>query len=112
MSVEIEVRLLDGWHVTAPGEAGERYVPIEVALDATESHWALAHCEYPEPTESLQVDQAEPVPIFEDRFSVALTLKPKTESGDLLSASMALCVNRQLCNDSNCLLPQTVKLRL
>lgn len=110
--VEIDVQLADGWHITAPGAGGEGYVPIALAVDDDERHWQLAESDFPAPTGSLQSGESKPVPIYESHMRIAAVLQRSAIAADLLSASMTLQLTLQLCDETHCLLPQTVRVRL
>lgn len=105
--IEIELRLLDGWHLTAPGQQSESFSPMQVSLAEGEQHWELSACDYPEAHRDISVAGAGSVAIFEGVFSLTVVLRRSAQPADLLSAAARLKISLQLCSESSCQLPQT-----
>jgi len=109
-SLAIEITLLKGWHITGPDESDTEFVPIQLSTLSDETSWQIVKCNYPAPVKSGS-NKAR-VSIYEDGFSITAELEYQDEVKDLLSASVGICLRLQLCNEKNCLLPQTLKFRL
>lgn len=110
--VEIEIRLLDGWHLTAPGDSAGSFIPVQLALAEDERHWSLDACDLPIPTRELTTADSQKISIYENSLRITALIKRSSESDDLLSASAQLQLTLQLCNEMNCLLPQTLVCRV
>lgn len=112
IQLEVEISLMENWHVTAPNQNISNFYPVEVALAGDEQHWELIDVSMPEPNGHLQVEGSADVAIFKDSFNMAVNIRRSSLPADLLSASAQLQIDLQLCSDNSCLLPQSVIVRI
>ena len=112
VQIEIEIMLADGWHVTAQNNDVENFYPIEVVLGDGERHWTLVDVCMPQANGLLQVKASGSVAIHQNSLIIGATIQRNSEPADRLCASAELLIKLQLCSDSNCLLPQSVRLRI
>ncbi|MEX0962796.1 MAG: thioredoxin domain-containing protein [Pseudohongiellaceae bacterium] len=110
--VEVDVLLQEGWHITAAGEGGDNFHPLKVALAASECHWTVHECVLPAPCRELTVGDTQSVTIYEGSIRFAVVIRRSSVPQDRLSASTELQLTLQLCSETSCLLPQTLKLRV
>lgn len=108
--IEIAIRVLEGWHLTAPGQGGDSFHPLNVSLAESEQYWQLASCDYPAAHSELEVEAAGKVAIFEGSLKLKAVLQPGATPADLLSAASRVQITLQLCSESSCQLPLTVNL--
>ncbi|MBL4580813.1 MAG: thioredoxin domain-containing protein [Gammaproteobacteria bacterium] len=112
VQIEIEVMLSDNWHVTAQDQAVENFSPIVVSLGDNERHWTLMDVSMPKANGQLQVGSVGSVAIYKNSFNIEATIQRNSMPDDRLCASAELQIKLQLCSDLNCLLPQSVRVRI
>mgnify|MGYP006074384441 CR=1 FL=1 len=112
VQIEIELMLSDSWHVTAQNIDVDNFYPIEVALEDSERHWTLDDVNMPEANGRLQLGESESVAIYQNSFNIKATILRKSVPADGLCASAELQIKLQLCSDLNCLLPQSIRVRI
>ncbi len=110
--LEIEIALLEGWHVTAPDQDAESFYPIAVALGEGERHWTVADIGMPKANGQLLVQGMGAVSILKGAIAIKVKLQRTAVPADLLCSSAELQVRLQLCSDSICSLPQTLVFRV
>jgi len=108
--IEIDIRVLEGWHLTAPGQGGDSFHPLNVSLAESEQYWQLESCDYPSAHRELVVEAAGSVAIFEGSLKLKAVLRHSAIPADLLSAASRVQITLQLCSETSCQLPQTVNL--
>ena len=112
VQIEIELMLLDNWHVTAHNIDVDNFYPIEVTLEDSERHWSLSNVNMPEANGRLQVGASASVAIYQNSVKIQATIQRNSVPADRLCASAALQIKLQLCSDLNCLLPQSIRVRI
>ncbi|MDP6653576.1 MAG: thioredoxin domain-containing protein [Gammaproteobacteria bacterium] len=106
--IDISLNIEDGWHITAPQQATGSIVPLELRVANRELFWQLQEPAYPGANKILQHEQAE-IQIYENELAFTLTLTRSEMPDDSLSASLVLELELQLCDDRQCLLPETLQ---
>ncbi|PCI74693.1 MAG: hypothetical protein COB20_14800 [SAR86 cluster bacterium] len=112
VQIEIEVMLSDNWHVTAQNIDVENFYPIEVALADSERHWTVEDVSMPKANGKLRVGASGNVAIYRNSLTMTATLRRSSVADDMLSSSVELQIKLQLCSGTNCLLPQSVRVRI
>ncbi|MEZ5490580.1 MAG: hypothetical protein R3F50_09715 [Gammaproteobacteria bacterium] len=98
-----------GHHVTTGTVGGQELSPLAVELMDDEKHWVIERCEVRETSDLLaQSGQS----VDDSAVQVSVTLAATSEVPDLLSASVGLRLQVQLCSDTACLAPQQFSFRL
>jgi len=110
--IEIQVLLADNWHVTAGEQSSGEFYPIEIVLGENERHWLIEEVNMPEANGQLTQTASGDVAIYQKAFKILLEVRRSAEADDSLSASIDLQINLQLCSDTTCLLPQSVRVSL
>jgi len=110
--IEIQILLADSWHVTAGEQPGDEFYPIEVVLGEDEQHWCMGEVSMPPTDGQLSQTDSDSVAIYQKAFKMVAQVRRSTEPGDRLSTSIELQIKLQLCSDTTCLLPQSVRVRL
>ena len=110
--IEIHVTLQAGWHITAPQQESSNLAPIELRVDEQEQHWQILACDYPKSSGRIQDGDGGEIPVLEKEFTIHAVLQRSELTDDLLSSSAGLELKLQLCDDSSCLLPETLNFRM
>ncbi|MCH8264657.1 MAG: thioredoxin domain-containing protein [Proteobacteria bacterium] len=110
--IEIKLSLESGWHIAAAGASGGEIAAIELDLAETETHWRIIRCDYPPANAALLNVDAGNIPIYEAGFTIKMELARTEFPADSLSATAALVLKLQCCNQESCLLPQTLRFRI
>lgn len=110
--IEVNVKLESGWHITAGEESGNKFVAIELALAAAESHWRIVKTGYPTADSTLLIAGGATTPIYKKDFTLSAELTRTKLPADPLSPSVEMVLKLQLCNKKSCLLPQRLEFRI
>ena len=110
--VEVRVILEPGWHVTAFEDAGGEFVAIELGVSQTEAHWRATNIDYPSANAALSHTEAGSTPIYTEAFTICAEFARTEQPTDSLAATVGIALKLQLCNEQNCLLPQTLNFRI
>ena len=109
--IDVDFSILDPWHLTAPLTQGEQaagaFVPLTVSLNE-ESDWEIQCLSFPEATDCVAAPSGA-VAIYRDSLRVKLRARRVRCSG-AAPLRISLTVVLQLCDDSQCLLPETLTL--
>ena len=117
-ALELRIRIAQGWHITAPGQAGGAFKPLSVSLDESESNWRLGKMQCAGERGSLTTPDGMEVEILQGEAQLRIALEPAAEASvqarhtDELAASAAMRLQLQLCDENSCQLPETLKFRL
>lgn len=111
---EAVIRLLiaPGWHVTAPDQAGGEFVPLSLTLDENEANWRLGEMRISGERGRLATPGGDSVEILRGEVELRAALAPVAAQPDDFTASAALRLKVQLCDENACLLPETLVFRL
>lgn len=113
--VRLAIHCSDNWHLVAPDGGSESGEPsplaaISVSMMEQEKVWQIEAVKFPQATDNLKVPGAtEAVPIYSGQFDIEVTLV-KTTDADALSGCVSLSLDLQACSESECLLPETLRL--
>jgi len=117
----IRIRIMPGWHITAPGESSGAFQPLTPALAEGETHWHLEELQCRGERRQLAVpggDAGESVEILQGEVELRAALLPagspnsSKNDTDEFAASADIRLQLQLCDDSSCQLPETLRFRL
>ena len=127
---EAVIRLLiaPGWHVTAPDQSGGEFVPLALSLDESETNWRLGEMQISGERGQLATPGGASIEILQGEVELLIALTPvaaatgdddpspgassQTGRVDDFTASAALRLQLQLCDENSCLLPETLFFRL
>ena len=111
VQIDVDFSILSPWHITAPQTQAEQeagaFVPLRVSLNE-ESDWKIQSSSFPEATHCVAAPSGV-VAIYRDSLRVRLRARRVRCSGAALFR-ISLNVVLQLCDDSKCLLPETLTL--
>ena len=111
VQIDVDFSILSPWHITAPqtqaGQEAGAFVPLRVSLDE-ESDWKIQSSSFPEATDYV-VSSSGAAAIYRETLRVKLRVRRVRCSG-AAPFRISLNVVLQLCDDSKCLLPETLTL--
>ena len=111
VQIDVDFSILNPWHLTAPLTQGEQaagaFVPLAVSLNE-ESDWEIQCLSFPEATDCVAAPSGA-VAIYRDSLRVKLRARRVRFIG-AAPFRISLTVVLQLCDDSQCLLPETLTL--
>lgn len=110
--LECRISLRPGWHITANQQLEGEFQPIQLSIAEQEAQWSMVSCRYPDAIRNLKSSDGSLIAIYEDNFVIGIELQRTNIQTDLLSASAGISLCLQLCNESRCLLPQTLQFRI
>ena len=108
LAVEITTYLEDGWHITAAELSTRGYVPLKFRMAERELCWEAHEVTYPSGTGSLMLNEDE-IEIYKNHFTVSAILVRTEKVEDMLSSSVGVELDLQLCDKNKCLLPETLQ---
>jgi len=111
VQIDVDFSILNPWHITAPQTQAEQeagaFVPLRVSLNE-ESDWKIQSSSFPEATDCVAAPSGA-VAIYRESLRVKLRARRIRSSG-AAQFRISLTVVLQLCDDSQCLLPETLTL--
>ncbi|HBW84076.1 MAG TPA: thioredoxin domain-containing protein [Gammaproteobacteria bacterium] len=111
VEIDVDFSILSPWHITAPQTPAEQeagaFVPLTVSL-SEESDWEIDSSLFPEATDCVTV-RSRAVAIYRDSLRVKLQAR-RVRCNGAAPFRVSLTVVLQLCDDSQCLLPETLTL--
>ncbi len=112
MTLTINLRCQEGWHVSAPGGDADGVVPLKVKVSTAEPVWKLDAVDYPQAHKELTIGiEGQPVfttPSYFGEIEFTATFVAPI-AGDGLTESIRCDVKLQVCSDKECLLPETLQ---
>jgi len=110
LRVEIVLEIAPGWHVNsfAPLEEALVATSLQLAPEGVSSGWRLSGLEHPQPEVVRLGFQDAPLSVYTGRVELRARLHPPQEPG----AFVPIAVRLQACDDSVCLRPEEVVLRV
>ena len=110
-NVEIQVKVAGGWHINANPAGQDNLISTTVAVDA-HTPVEIVDIAYPKGRTMRFEFSDEPLNIYEKSLTISLHLKQKPNVTRKKNAPILLKLTYQLCNDFECLLPQTLDVPL
>lgn len=109
--IEVQIMILDGWHINANPPGQENLIPTTIAMPEN-SPFELIEVKYPKGKFMLFEFSPEALNVYEETLIIPLKLKQKPNTSINKDAPITLTLNYQACNESECLLPQTLDILL
>ena len=113
--LRLAIHCSDNWHLVAPSSAlavddRNPVAAIAVSMMAQEKAWQIEAVDFPQAANSLKLPGAtDEVPIYTGQVDIEVTLV-KIANADALNRCINLALDLQACSDSECLLPETLRL--
>ena len=106
--VEITTYLEDGWHITAAEPSTRGYSSLKFRMAEKELCWQALEVTYPSGTVSLMLNE-DKIEIYKNHFTVSAILVRTERVEDVLTSSVGLELDLQLCDKNKCLIPETLQ---
>ncbi len=106
----ITLDIAPGWHVNSSAPLDGSLIATTVELDPASSGWRLDRLTYPEPRQVRLGFQESPLSVYTGRVEVTAGLA--RSAGDTSAGPLAIALRLQACDDSVCLRPENLVLRI
>lgn len=110
-NVELQLKITTGWHINANPPGQDNLIPTTVAVDA-DAPVEIVEIVYPKGRTTRFEFSDTPLNVYEETLTIPLRLKLKPDARLGEEFSTRLKLTYQPCNDTQCLLPQTLDIRL
>lgn len=109
--VELQLEIASGWHINANPAVPDNLIPTTVTVDA-DAPVKIIDVAYPN-GESMRFEfSREAVSVYEENLTIPLQLKKKPNVAQKKKVPITLKLTYQPCNDTECLLPEVLKVPL
>ena len=110
-NVELQLKIAVGWHINANPPGQDNLIPTTVIV-AADAPVEIVDIAYPKgKTTRFEFSNA-PLNVYEKTVTIPLRLKLKPNVTWKKNTSIRLQLTYQPCNDTQCLLPETVEIPL
>ena len=107
--VELQLEIAAGWHINANPAGQDNLIPTTLEVD-TDMPVEIVDIAYPKGKSMRFEFSDESLNVYEDSLTIPLKLKQKSNATG--SSKVTLKLTYQPCNDTECLLPQTLDIQL
>lgn len=108
-NVELDLKIAAGWHVNANPTGQENLIPMTVAVD-TDTPIEIVDVTYPKGSATHFEFSDGSLNVYEESLTILLQLKQKPSTLLDRTVPIGLKLTYQLCNEAECLLPQTLNI--
>lgn len=108
-NVTLRLNIAEGWHINANPAGQDNLIPTTITVD-TDIPLELADVAYPKGRSTRFAFSSESLNVYEGNLTIPLKLRLK--SNHKKSTQAVLKLTYQPCNETECLLPQTVAILL
>ena len=109
--VVLQLNIAKGWHINANPAGQDNLIPTTITVDA-DIPFELANVVYPKGRSTHFEFSSEPLNVYEGNLTIPLQLKQKPNVKRDKNVPIMLQLTYQLCNETECLLPQTLDIPL
>ena len=110
-SVMLQLNIAEGWHINANPAGQDNLIPTTITVDA-DIPLELADVVYPKGRSTRFEFSSESLNVYEGNLTIPLRLKQKPNMKQNKDVPITLQLTYQPCNETECLLPQTVAILL
>ena len=110
-NVTLRLNIAEGWHINANPAGQDNLIPTTITVD-TDIPLEIVDIAYPKGRSTRFEFSSESLNVYEESLTIPLRLKRKPNVKDDKNVPMTLQLTYQLCNETECLLPQTVAILL
>ena len=110
-NVELQLKIAAGWHINANPAGQDNLIPTTVSVDAN-APVEIVDITYPKGRTTRFEFSDQPLNIYEESLMISLRLKQKPNVTEKKNVPITLKLTYQPCNDTECLLPQTLDVLL
>ncbi len=111
IGVEVQVKIATGWHINANPAGQDNLIPTTITV-AKDAPIEIVEIKYPKGKSVQFAFSTEVLNVYEKTFTIPLKLKLKPNTSIKKNNPITLKFNYQACNDTECLLPQTLDIPL
>jgi len=108
---EVQLKIATGWHINANPASQTNLIPTTVAVDA-DATLEIVDVAYPKGSSVHFKFSDEALNVYEESLTIPLWLKWKPEVTHQKNSLITLKLTYQPCNETQCLLPQTLDIPL
>ena len=110
-NVMLQLNIAEGWHMNANPAGQDNLIPTTITVDA-DTPFEILDIAYPQGRSTRFEFSNEALNVYEDNLTIPLQLKRKPNMKHDKDVSITLQLTYQLCNETECLLPQTLDIPL
>lgn len=110
-NVELQLRIAAGWHINANPPGQDNLIPTTVTVDA-DAPVKIVDIAYPKGRTTRFEFSEMPLNVYEKTVTIPLRLKLEPNVPREKNTPIILKLTYQPCNDTQCLLPRTLDIRL
>lgn len=111
IGVEVKVKIAEGWHINANPAGQDNLIPTTISV-GEDAPVEIVEVKYPE-GKSVQFEfSPESLNVYEKTLTISLKMKQRADVTIKKDVPIILKLNYQACNDTECLLPQTLDISL
>ena len=110
-NVMFQLNIAEGWHMNANPAGQDNLIPTTITVDA-DTPFEILDIAYPQGRSTRFEFSNEALNVYEDNLTIPLQLKRKPNMKHDKDVSITLQLTYQLCNETECLLPQTLDIPL
>ncbi|MCY4567019.1 MAG: DUF255 domain-containing protein [Candidatus Poribacteria bacterium] len=109
--VMLQLDIATGWHINANPAGQDNLIPTTITVN-TETSLEIADVAYPKGRSTRFEFSSESLNVYEESLTIPLRLKQKPNTKHDKNVPITLQLTYQLCNETECLLPQTLEIPL
>ena len=111
LNIELHLKIASGWHINANPVGQANLIPTTLAVD-TDTFMEIIDVAYPNGRSARFEFSDESLNVYEGNLTIPLKLKLKPNATPKTNAQGTLKLTYQPCNETECLLPQTLDIPL
>ena len=109
--VEVEIKIQEGWHINANPSGQENLIPTTISL-SEDAPLEIENVKYPKGQSTQFAFSDEALNVYEGKIKIVVSLKQKPNTERNRNIPIVLILAYQACNDTACLLPQSLDIPL
>jgi uncharacterized protein YyaL (SSP411 family) len=109
--VMLQLNIADGWHINANPAGQDNLIPTTIIVGA-DTPLEIVDVAYPKGRSTRFEFSSESLNVYEGSLTIPLQLKQKSNMKHDKNVAIILKLTYQLCNETECLLPQTLDIPL
>ena len=110
-NIELSLKIAADWHINANPASQDNLIPTTITVD-TDASFEIINIAYPKGRSTRFEFSSESLNVYEESLTIPLRLKQKPNMKYDESVPITLQLTYQPCNETECLLPQTLDIPL
>ena len=111
IDVDVQVKIATGWHINANPAGQDNLIPTTITV-TQDASIEIVEIKYPKGKSVQFAFSTESLNVYEKTFTIPLKLKKKPNTTIKKNIPITLKLDYQACNNTECLLPQTLDILL